>query len=51
MVAGPRALHLASERAAAPSSRKPALTLEMGGERLDLETDCDVDAFLLLAAG
>lgn len=32
-------------------SRKTVLTFELGHERLDLETDCDVNSFLLLVAG
>lgn len=36
--------------AEALGSRRPALTLELGREGLALETDCDVDASLLLAA-
>ena len=33
------------------ATQRTALTLEGGDERLDLETDCDVNAFLLLVAG
>lgn len=33
------------------ATRRTALTLEGGDERLDLETDCDVNTFLLLVAG
>lgn len=39
------------EQAAAPESRKTALTLELGGDRLDLKTNCDINSFLLLVAG
>lgn len=39
------------EQAAAPGSRKTALTLELGGDRLDLKTNCDINSFLLLVAG
>lgn len=50
-MADPGAVSLDLGQAAALGSRKAALTFELGDERLDLETDCDVNAFLLLVAG
>lgn len=51
MVADPGAISLHLGWAAALGSRRMALTLKLGGNRLNLETDCDVNSFFLLVTG